>query len=78
MTAGKAARTRSALARSGLARLEGTLGSDDESLCKYLNEIGRISLLTATEEVELARAVEAKPLHEAMRTLGVPLSLIHI
>ena len=47
----------------------------DESLRRYLNEIGRISLLTANEEVELARAVEAKPLHEAMRTLGVPESI---
>lgn len=128
MTAGKA-RTRTALVSSGVARLEGTLGSatvttakgpivrgreqrvpppehirqpfprlpaeaqrmrpmetgadiavavserQDESLRKYLNEIGRISLLTAKEEVELARAVEAKPLHEAMRTLGVPESI---
>jgi len=47
----------------------------DESLRRYLNEIGRISLLTANEEVELARAVEAKPLHEAMKTLGVPESI---
>jgi RNA polymerase sigma factor (sigma-70 family) len=133
MTPGKAGRARTDLARSGLARLEGTLGSatvttaknplirgrersvptpehirqplpglpaqaqrmngafdreetradlevavsqrQDESLCKYLNEIGRISLLTATEEVELARAVEAKPLHDGMRNLGVPESI---
>jgi RNA polymerase primary sigma factor len=47
----------------------------DESLRKYLNEIGRICLLTAREEVELARAIEAKPLHDAMRTLAVPESI---
>jgi RNA polymerase primary sigma factor len=47
----------------------------DESLRKYLHEIGRISLLTAKEEVELARAIEAKPLHDAMRTLAVPESI---
>jgi RNA polymerase sigma factor (sigma-70 family) len=47
----------------------------DESLRRYLNEIGRISLLTAKEEVELARAIEAKPLHDAMRILGVPESI---
>ncbi len=133
MAAGKAERTRTALARSGSTRLEGTLeratvttaidpivrGSEqrvpmpedvlqplprlpaeahrmlrafgheetvadveiaaserqDESLRRYLNEIRRFSLLTAKEEVELARAVEAKPLREAMRTLGVPESI---
>ncbi len=47
----------------------------DDSLRKYLNEIGRLSLLTPKEGVELARAVEAKPLREAMRTLGVPESI---
>lgn len=44
----------------------------DWSLRKYLNEIGRFARLTAEEEIELARAAEARPLHEAMRTLGVP------
>jgi RNA polymerase sigma factor (sigma-70 family) len=47
----------------------------DETLRKYLNEIARFSLLTANEEVELARALEAKPLHDALRTLGVPESV---
>jgi RNA polymerase sigma factor (sigma-70 family) len=47
----------------------------DDTLRKYLNEIGRFSLLTPHEEVALARAIEATPLHEAMKTLGVPESI---
>jgi len=38
----------------------------------YLNEIARFRLLSANEEVELAQAIEAKPLHDALKTLGVP------
>jgi len=37
----------------------------------YLNEIGRFRLLTADEEVEVAKAIEDKPLHDALRDLGV-------
>src|SRR3989442_7729580 len=37
----------------------------------YLKEIGRVSLLTANDEVELAQAIEAKPLHDAMKALNV-------
>lgn len=41
------------------------------SIRTYLREIGRFDLLTAYEEVELARAIEGKPLHDALRALGV-------
>src|SRR6266852_4745271 len=34
-------------------------------------EIGRFSLLTANDEVELAQAIEAKPLHDALKALSV-------
>jgi RNA polymerase primary sigma factor len=37
----------------------------------YLKEIGRVSLLTANDEVELAQAIEAKPLHDALKALSV-------
>ena len=37
----------------------------------YLKEIGSFRLLTAAEEVELARTIEAKPLRDALRTVGV-------
>jgi RNA polymerase sigma factor (sigma-70 family) len=37
----------------------------------YLNEIGRFRLLTAAVEVELAKAIEDEPLHDALRALGV-------
>jgi DNA-directed RNA polymerase sigma subunit (sigma70/sigma32) len=37
----------------------------------YLKEIGRVSLLTANDEVELAQAIEAKPLHDALKALNV-------
>ena len=45
--------------------------SFDDPVRMYLKEIGRVSLLTANDEVELARAIEAKPLHDAMKALGV-------
>src|SRR5260370_5965251 len=37
----------------------------------YLKEIGRVSLLAANDEVELAQAIEAKPLHDAMKARSV-------
>ena len=43
----------------------------DNPVVMYLNEIGRFRLLTADEEVEVAKAIEDKPLHDAMRALGV-------
>jgi RNA polymerase primary sigma factor len=43
----------------------------DDPVRMYLKEIGRVSLLTANDEVELAQAIEAKPLHDAMKTLSV-------
>jgi RNA polymerase primary sigma factor len=43
----------------------------DDPVRMYLKEIGRVSLLTANDEVELAQAIEAKPLHDAMKALGV-------
>ncbi len=43
----------------------------DDPVRMYLKEIGRVSLLTAKDEVELAQAIEAKPLHDALKTLGV-------
>ena len=39
----------------------------DDPVRMYLKEIGRVSLLTANDEVELAQAIEAKPLHDALR-----------
>ncbi len=45
--------------------------SFDDPVRMYLKEIGRVSLLTANDEVQLAQAIEAKPLHDAMKTLGV-------
>jgi DNA-directed RNA polymerase sigma subunit (sigma70/sigma32) len=44
----------------------------DNPVLLYLNEIARFRLLSANEEVELAQAIEAKPLHDALKTLGVP------
>jgi len=43
----------------------------DDPVRMYLKEIGRVSLLTANDEVELAQAIEAKPLHDAMKALSV-------
>jgi len=43
----------------------------DDRVRMYLKEIGRVSLLTANDEVELAQAIEAKPLHDAMKALSV-------
>jgi RNA polymerase primary sigma factor len=43
----------------------------DDPVRMYLKEIGRVSLLTANDEVELAQAIEAKPLHDAFRALSV-------
>src|SRR5438874_11140983 len=43
----------------------------DDPVRMYLKEIGRVSLLTANDEVELAQAIEAKPLHDAMKALNV-------
>jgi RNA polymerase sigma factor (sigma-70 family) len=46
--------------------------TQDNPVLMYLNEIGRFRLLTAGEEVELAKAIEDEPLHDALRALGVP------
>jgi RNA polymerase sigma factor (sigma-70 family) len=46
--------------------------TQDNPVLLYLNEIARFRLLSANEEVELAQAIEAKPLHDALKTLGVP------
>src|SRR5450759_1034141 len=43
----------------------------DDPVRMYLKEIGRVSLLTAKDEVELAQAIEAKPLHDAFKALSV-------
>jgi RNA polymerase primary sigma factor len=43
----------------------------DDPVRMYLKEIGRVSLLTANDEVELAKAIEAKPLHDALKALSV-------
>ena len=43
----------------------------DDPVRMYLKEIGRVSLLTAADEVDLAQAIEAKPLHDAMKAIGV-------
>jgi RNA polymerase primary sigma factor len=43
----------------------------DDSVRMYLKEIGRVSLLTANDEIDLAQAIEAKPLHDAMKALNV-------
>ena len=47
------------------------LGSLDDPVRIYLKEIGRVSLLSATDVVVLAEAIEAKPLHDALRALNV-------
>ena len=43
----------------------------DDPVRMYLKEIGRVNLLTAKDEVELAQAIEAKPLHDALQALSV-------
>ena len=43
----------------------------DDPVRMYLKEIGRVSLLTADDEVELAQAIEAKPFHDALKALNV-------
>jgi RNA polymerase primary sigma factor len=43
----------------------------DDPVRMYLKEIGRVGLLTANDEVELAQAIEAKPLHDALKALSV-------
>jgi RNA polymerase primary sigma factor len=43
----------------------------DDPVRMYLKEIGRVNLLTAKDEVELAEAIEAKPLHDALKALNV-------
>jgi RNA polymerase primary sigma factor len=43
----------------------------DDPVRMYLKEIGRVNLLTATDEIELAQAIEAKPLHDALKALNV-------
>jgi RNA polymerase primary sigma factor len=44
----------------------------DDPVRMYLKEIGRVNLLTAKDEVELAQTIEAKPLHDALKALNVP------
>jgi RNA polymerase primary sigma factor len=44
----------------------------DDPVRMYLKEIGRVSLLTAKDEVDLAQTIEAKPLHDALMALNVP------
>jgi RNA polymerase primary sigma factor len=43
----------------------------DDPVRMYLREIGRVSLLSANDVVALAQAIEAKPLHDALRALNV-------
>jgi RNA polymerase primary sigma factor len=43
----------------------------DDPVRMYLKEISRVSLLSASDEVELAQAIEAKPLHDALNALKV-------
>jgi RNA polymerase primary sigma factor len=43
----------------------------DDPVRMYLKEIGRVGLLTSNDEVELAQAIEAKPLHDALKALNV-------
>src|SRR5487761_1154089 len=43
----------------------------DDPVRMYLKEISRVGLLTANDEVELAQAIEAKPLHDALKALNV-------
>jgi RNA polymerase primary sigma factor len=43
----------------------------DDPVRMYFKEIGRVNLLTANDEIELAQAIEAKPLHDALKALNV-------
>src|SRR5260370_11405940 len=43
----------------------------DDPVRMYLKEIGRVSLLTANDEVELAQGREGKSLHDALKALSV-------
>jgi RNA polymerase primary sigma factor len=43
----------------------------DDPVRMYLKEIGRVNLLTAKDEVALAQAIEAKPMHDALKALHV-------
>src|SRR5713101_10039547 len=43
----------------------------DDPVRMYLKEIGRVNLLTANDEIKLAQAIEAKPLHDAFKALNV-------
>jgi len=43
----------------------------DDPVRMYLREIGRVSLLSANDVIVLAQAIEAKPLHDALRALNV-------
>jgi RNA polymerase primary sigma factor len=47
------------------------LVSLDDPVRMYLKEIGRVGLLSANDVVVLAQAIEAKPLHDALRALNV-------
>ncbi|TMD06770.1 MAG: RNA polymerase sigma factor RpoD [Chloroflexi bacterium] len=44
----------------------------DDPVRMYLKEIGRVSLLTAADEVDLAKAIEAGGAHEALSQLTIP------
>ena len=44
----------------------------DDPVRMYLKEIGRVSLLTAADEVELAKAIEAGGAHDALGQLTIP------
>src|SRR5438309_8188900 len=44
----------------------------DDPVRMYLKEIGRVSLLTAADEVDLAKAIEAGGAHEALGQLTIP------
>ncbi|HEV2216160.1 MAG TPA: sigma-70 family RNA polymerase sigma factor [Candidatus Dormibacteraeota bacterium] len=45
--------------------------ASDQAISQYMEEIGRFRLLTAGEELELSRSIQARPLRDALRALGV-------